>query len=109
MPPVFGPVSSSPIRLKSCAGSSGTTERPSVMQNSDTSGPSRYSSTTTLPQLAACASAAAPVVGDDDTLAGGQAVVLDDVGRAELVERGRGLVGGHAGRAPARSARRRRP
>ena len=44
MPPVFGPVSPSPMRLKSCAGSSGTTVAPSVTQNSDTSGPSRNSS-----------------------------------------------------------------
>ena len=36
------------------------------------------------------------VVGDDDALAGGEAVVLDDVRRPELVERGGGLVGGRA-------------
>ncbi len=47
MPPVFGPVSSSPTRLKSCAGSSGTTVRPSTRQNSDASGPSRNDSSTT--------------------------------------------------------------
>ena len=47
MPPVLGPVSPLPSRLKSCAGASGTTCSPSVMQNNDTSGPSRYSSTTT--------------------------------------------------------------
>ena len=41
MPPVFGPLSSSPTRLKSWAGSSGTTVSPSTRQNSDTSGPSR--------------------------------------------------------------------
>ena len=28
MPPVFGPMSPSPMRLKSCAGTSGTTLRP---------------------------------------------------------------------------------
>ena len=33
------------------------------------------------------------VVGDDHPLAGGEAVVLHDVRRAELVERGRDLVG----------------
>nr|BFF22763.1 hypothetical protein GCM10025732_07280 [Glycomyces mayteni] len=37
------------------------------------------------------------VLGDDDALAGGEAVVLDDVGRAELVERGLGLLAGAAG------------
>src|SRR5690606_31681349 len=58
MPPVFGPVSPSPTRLKSCAGSSGTAVSPSVTTNSDASGPSRYSSTTTRSQRAAWASAA---------------------------------------------------
>src|SRR5674536_367243 len=58
MPPVFGPVSPSPTRLKSCAGSSDTTVRPSVTANSDTSGPARYCSTTTRGRRAACASAA---------------------------------------------------
>ena len=57
MPPVFGPVSPSPIRLKSCAGISGTTVTPSVTPNSETSGPSRYSSITTRPQARACARA----------------------------------------------------
>src|SRR3954451_17912973 len=47
MPPVFGPASPSATRLKSWAGTSGTTVSPSVTQNSETSGPSRYSSTTT--------------------------------------------------------------
>ena len=41
MPPVLGPVSPTPTRLKSCAASSGTTVSPSTTQNSDTSGPSR--------------------------------------------------------------------
>ena len=64
MPPVFGPASSSPTRLKSCAGTSGTTVSPSQMQNSDTSGPDRNSSTTTAPsglarQAFACSSASA--------------------------------------------------
>ena len=36
------------------------------------------------------------VGGDDDTLAGGEAVVFDDVGRPELVERVGGLLGGRA-------------
>ena len=47
MPPVFGPVSPSPTRLKSWAGSNGTAVSPSQTTNSDTSGPSRYSSITT--------------------------------------------------------------
>ena len=38
-----------------------------------------------------------PVVGDHDSLAGGQTVVLDDVRRAELVERGGDLVGRRPG------------
>src|SRR5262245_32872254 len=59
MPPVFGPVSPSPARLKSCAGSRGTAVMPSVTANSDTSGPSRNSSMTTVPAARACASAAA--------------------------------------------------
>src|SRR5690349_22811885 len=59
MPPVFGPVSLSPTRLKSCAGSSGSTADPSVTQNSETSGPARNSSITTVPQASAWSSAAA--------------------------------------------------
>src|SRR3954447_523670 len=49
MPPVFGPASPSSRRLKSCAGTSGSTVVPSVTANSETSGPSRYSSTSTAP------------------------------------------------------------
>ena len=58
MPPVFGPWSPSRARLKSWAGSSGTAVTPSVTANSDTSGPSRNSSITTVPQAPACARAA---------------------------------------------------
>ena len=47
MPPVFGPVSPSPTRLKSCAGSNGTAVTPSHTANSETSGPARYCSTST--------------------------------------------------------------
>src|SRR4051812_13467094 len=47
MPPVLGPSSPSSRRLASCAGTRGTTVVPSVTANSDTSGPSRYSSTST--------------------------------------------------------------
>ena len=59
MPPVFGPVSPSRARLKSWAGSSGTAVTPLVTANSETSGPSRNSSITTVPQPRACARAAA--------------------------------------------------
>ncbi len=59
MPPVFGPESPSRARLKSWAGSSGTAAVPSQTANSDTSGPSRNSSITTVPQARACARAAA--------------------------------------------------
>ena len=62
MPPVLGPASLSPTRLKSCAGSSGTTVSPSTTQNSDTSGPSRNDSSSTgcpaSSRAAACARAA---------------------------------------------------
>src|SRR5580693_9215194 len=58
MPPVFGPWSPSRARLKSCAGSSGTAVTPSVTANRDTSGPSRNSSITTVPQSLACRRAA---------------------------------------------------
>ena len=57
MPPVLGPRPPSKIRLKSCAGWSGYAVAPSHTANSETSGPSRNSSTTTRPQVAACASA----------------------------------------------------
>src|SRR5215475_6702777 len=59
MPPVFGPWSPSRARLKSCAGRRGTVVVPSASANRETSGPSRYSSITTLPQAAACFLAAA--------------------------------------------------
>ena len=55
MPPVFGPRSPSPMRLKSCAAPSDTRPRPSARANSDTSSPSRSSSTTTSPPSAAAA------------------------------------------------------
>src|SRR6478736_3194276 len=62
MPPVLGPASSSPTRLKSWAGASATTVSPSLMQKTDTSGPSRNSSTTSRPsglarQARACSTA----------------------------------------------------
>ena len=85
IPPVLGPVSPSPTRLKSCAGTSGTTVVPSIRQNSETSGPSRNSSITTRCP-AACRSASARSVGDDHALARGELVVLDDVRRLQPVE-----------------------
>ncbi len=48
---------------------------------------------TTRSQFSACRSASARSYGDDDALAGGEAVVLHDVGRAEGVERGGDLFG----------------
>ncbi len=87
MPPVFGPRSPSCARLKSCAGSSGTAVLPSHSANSDTSGPSRYSSITTRWQDAACLQRRRAVVGDDDPLAGRERVVLDHVRRPEGVKR----------------------
>ena len=62
MPPVLGPESPSPTRLKSWAGSIGTTVSPSTMHSSETSGPSRNDSNSTgcpaSSRLAACARAA---------------------------------------------------
>ncbi len=59
MPPVFGPTSPSPSRLKSCAAPSGTTRRPSESANSETSGPSSSSSMTTPWPSASTAGSAA--------------------------------------------------
>ena len=91
MPPVLGPVLSSPTRLKSCAGSSATTVEPSDRQNSETSGPSRYSSTTTCGararQSRAWSMASSRSNVTDDALARGQPVLLHDVRRAEGGER----------------------
>ena len=109
MPPVFGPVSPSPTRLKSCAGASGTTVVPSVSANSDTSGPSRNSSMTTRPQAAACAQCLGAVVSHHDALAGREPVVLDDVRRPELVQRAPPPPASSHTRATGRSARRRPP
>ena len=46
MPPVFGPSSPSPMRLKSCAAGSGTATSPAHSASSETSGPSSRSSIT---------------------------------------------------------------
>ena len=51
MPPVFGPVSPSPARLKSRAGARAITSVPSVMPSTDSSAPSSRSSTTTVAPL----------------------------------------------------------
>ena len=48
MPPVFGPTSPSPIRLKSRAGASATARSPSQTASSESSSPVRRSSTTAL-------------------------------------------------------------
>ena len=48
MPPVLGPVSPSPTRLKSCAGASATARVPSHTASTDSSGPAIASSTTTV-------------------------------------------------------------
>ena len=48
MPPVLGPVSPSPTRLKSWLSASGVTEYASTRANAETSGPSSTSSTSTL-------------------------------------------------------------
>ena len=47
MPPVLGPASPSPMRLKSWAGARGTARVPSHTTSSDSSGPVRPSSMTT--------------------------------------------------------------
>ena len=47
MPPVFGPVSPSPMRLKSRAGASGSARSPSHSASTDSSSPRRNSSTST--------------------------------------------------------------
>jgi hypothetical protein len=49
IPPVFGPSSPSKMRLLSCAGAIGIARSPSHSASSDSSLPSRCSSTTTLP------------------------------------------------------------
>src|SRR6266511_149261 len=80
MPPVLGPESRSPARLKSWARTRGTTSRPSVRPKAETSLPVRCSSTRTT----------AP--------AGGKPVGLDHVRRRQLVQVLDGLV--HIGERP---------
>ncbi len=105
MPPVFGPVSPSPMRLKSWAAASGTAISPSQSASSDTSGPvSRSSITSVRPASpsdpptsisAAAASASRGVVADHDALAGCEPVGLDHRGAVERSQRGARL--GHGG------------
>ena len=97
MPPVFGPVSPSRARLKSWAGSSGTAVTPSVTANSETSGPSRNSSITTVPQARGVRPGGLQVGGDQHALARREGVVLHHVGRPERGERLVRLGGGGAG------------
>ena len=80
------------MRLKSWAGTSGTTAVPSVTQNSDTSGPSRYSSTSTLPQAAAWASAASRSSVTTTPLPAASPSSFTTYGGAELVQRRRHLL-----------------
>ena len=90
MPPVLGPASPSRRRLKSCAGLRGSTWSPSLRKKSDTSGPDRNSSTRIGPlgQVGVgVGERGLAVLRHDDALAGGEAVGLDDVRSAQLVER----------------------
>ena len=114
MPPVLGPASPSPTRLKSWAGISGTTVVAVADAEQRHLGP--------VEELldddrAVGLGQAGPrvrerlvaVVGDDDALAGGEPVVLDDVRGAEGVERLLDLGHRWCTRAPGRWARRPRP
>ena len=99
MPPVFGPVSPSPIRLKSCAAPSGTARCPSEIANSETSRPSSSSSITTPPSYCCTARSASSSssrrAADEYALPGGEPVRLHDARRPRHRER---LRGRHAGR-----------
>ena len=85
MPPVFGPVSPSPMRLKSRAGASGIAFSPSHSASSESSTPCRNSSTTTGTSPKRCSTSISVerrarlglVARDHDALARGQAVGLD--------------------------------
>ena len=86
MPPVFGPVSPSPIRLKSCAGASGTTRRPSASAKIETSSPIEQLLDHDRPGEDAAAPQALVELldglADEDALARRQPVDLDDARRA---------------------------
>ena len=102
MPPVFGPVSPSPTRLKSCAAASGRAAWPWQSASSETSSPTSSSSTTTVaPGLAERAADEArldrrlrrgAIGADRDALAGREPVGLDDARAAELVDGAQRLV-----------------
>ena len=92
MPPVFGPVSPSPMRLKSCAGASGTTPTPVGTARTPTpprpraaprsrSGPGRPR------PRADPSSSCVHRLADEDALAGRQPVDLDDARRPRDRER----------------------
>ena len=91
MPPVFGPASPSPTRLKSCAGSSGTARAAVAHREQRHLGTGQV----LLDQHRVPAvehgqrvlDGRRPVVGDDDALAGGQTVVLDHIRRAAAGQR----------------------
>ena len=103
MPPVLGPLSPSWIRLKSWAGCSGV-QAPSAVQVEREDRDLRAVEELLDHDPAArggMGDRRVTVVGHHDALAGGQAVVLHDVRRAEGVERGLGLVAGLAHRARA--------
>ncbi len=109
MPPVFGPVSPSPTRLKSCAGCSGTT----VVAVGDREERHLRAVEVLLDHHPLAGGGVrqrlVAVVGHDDALAGGEPVVLDDVRGAELVEGVGDLLGRRRRPGPSRSARRPRP
>ena len=120
MPPVLGPVSPSPTRLKSCAGASATARAPSQSANTDTSGPVMPSSMTTVRPASpnGVAGELGPhvglglgeVVGDEHALAGGQPVGLHDVRRRQRAQEREGRLDVGRRRRAARWARRpRRP
>ncbi len=102
-----------PARLKSWAGSSADDRRPvgqaeqrdlgpvEVLLDHHLLGPGE-----TVPRVV---DRLVAVEGHDDALATGQPVLLDDVRRAELLQRGLHLRGGAAGAAAPRSAHRPRP
>ena len=104
MPPVFGPVSPSPIRLKSCAGAIGIARSPSHSASSDSSSPSRNSSTSTRAPASPkrrstkkSRSAALRLggrLGDDHALARGEAVGLQHRGVGGAVHLRLGLLVG---------------
>ena len=109
MPPVLGPVSPSPTRLKSCAGGSAHDRLAVAEREQRHLGAVEVLLDDDPPAGRGMGQCRGTVLGDDDALAGGQAVGLDDVRRAERVQRLRPPRRRSCRRAPPRSARRRRP